>query len=166
MVNNGTLMALNGSLVLTGSLSGTGAVDFDYDTQAGTLSATGATLEVNGVSAGQTITMNGDDTLILSTPAAFAGAIAAKSGDKITLQGVTATSAVLTNGTLVVSNGATVVSSWHFPAATPETASLSADRPSRSLGGGCSGAYDHRCGRRPDGDGSDHYHAVLGGRDR
>jgi hypothetical protein len=109
--NDGTLMALGGTLDLTGSLTGTGAVTFDYDVLAGANSTTGATLEVNGVSAGQTIVMNGDDTLILDNPAAFAGAITAKVGDKIVLQGVTAKSAVLTNGILVVSNGTQTVAS-------------------------------------------------------
>ncbi len=109
VVNDGTLTALGGTLDLTGGLTGTGLVNFDHDSQAGTLSATGATLEVNAVSAGQTIVMNGDDTLQLDTPAAFAGTIEAKAGDKIVLQGVTGTSAVLTNGTLVVSDGTTIV---------------------------------------------------------
>jgi len=111
VINDGTLMALGGTLDLTGSLTGTGTVAFDHDTQQGTLSAIGATLEVNSVSAGQTITMNGDDTLHLDTPAAFAGTIAAKIGDQIVLQGVTATGAVLTNGTLVVSDGTQTVAS-------------------------------------------------------
>ena len=109
VANDGTLMALGGKLDLTGSLTGTGVVDFDYNTLAGALSATGATLEVNSVTAGQTIVMNGDNTLQLDTPAAFAGTIVAKAGDTIVLQGVTATSAVLTNGSLIVSDGTTLV---------------------------------------------------------
>ena len=107
--NDGTLMVLGGTLDLTNSLTGTGVVDFDYDLLAGVAIAAGATLAVNSVSAGQTIVMNGKDTLRLDTPAAFAGIIDAKAGDRIVLQGVTATSALLTNGTLVVSNGTTVV---------------------------------------------------------
>nr|WP_294556824.1 hypothetical protein [uncultured Rhodopila sp.] len=109
--NDGTLMALGGTLDLTGSLTGTGVVAFDYDALAGANSTTGATLEVNGVSAGQAIVMNGADTLILNTPAGFLGTIGAAVGDKIVLQGVTAKSAVLTNGTLVVSNGTQTVAS-------------------------------------------------------
>jgi hypothetical protein len=107
--NAGTVMAVGGTLDLAGSVTGTGVIDFDYDLLAGTLSATGATLEVNRVTAGQTIAMTGRDTLQLDTPAAFAGTIEAKAGDKIVLTGLTATSAVLTNGTLTVSDGATVV---------------------------------------------------------
>ena len=115
VVNNGTLIALGGTLDVTGSLTGTGAVRFDTDEKpaflgnAVTATATGATLELGAVSAGQTVTMNGDDTLILATPAAFAGTIAARSGDTIKLLGVTATSAVDNAGTLVVSNGSQTV---------------------------------------------------------
>jgi hypothetical protein len=111
VVNNGTLMAVGGRLDVVGGLTGTGTVKFDFDQQLAKLNAVGATMEVHGVSAGQTFVMNGDDTLQLDTPATFAGTIAAKVGDKIVLQGVTATSAVDTNGVLVVSNGAQVVAS-------------------------------------------------------
>lgn len=115
VANNGTLIALSGTVAgtldLTGSLTGTGAVRFDFDNKTGTVSSIGATLEVNSVSAGQTIVMNGADTLQLDTPAAFAGTIDAGIGDKIVLTGLTATSAVLNNGTLVVSNGAQTLAS-------------------------------------------------------
>jgi uncharacterized protein DUF4214 len=112
VVNNGTLMAVGGKLDVVGNLTGTGSVQFDIDQQQLVqLNPVGATLEVHGVSAGQSIVMNGDDTLQLDTPAAFAGTIAAKVGDKIVLQGVAATSAVDTNGTLVVSNGSLTVAS-------------------------------------------------------
>jgi hypothetical protein len=107
--NNGTVMVIGGTLDLSGGLTGTGVVDFDYDLLAGVPSATGSTLEVNSVSSGQTIVMDGRDTLQLDVPAAFAGTIEAAIGDKIALKGMTATSAVLTNGALVVSNGTTVV---------------------------------------------------------
>ena len=107
--NDGTVMTIGGTLDLTGSLTGTGVVDFDYDLLAGAPSATGSTLEVNSVSSGQTIVMDGRDTLQLDVPAAFAGTIEANIGDKIVLKGMTATSAALTNGELVVSNGTTVV---------------------------------------------------------
>ena len=55
--------------------------------------------------------MSGGDTLELATPGAFAGTIVAGIGDKIVLDGVTATSATLNNGTLVVSNGSVTVAS-------------------------------------------------------
>jgi hypothetical protein len=109
VVNNGTLIALGGAMVLNGDLSGTGVVKFDVDQKTGTASPIGATLEVHGVSAGQTFLMDGNDTLILDTPATFLGTINAEAGDKIVLQGVNATSAVVTGDTLVISDGATVV---------------------------------------------------------
>ena len=114
VANNGTLIALNGTMDITGSLTGTGSVLFDINNQTGTVSPTGATLVLNSVSAGQTIVMNGHDTLELHNPAAFAGTINASVGDKIVLDGVAFTSAVDTNGTLVVSNGATTVASLHL----------------------------------------------------
>jgi hypothetical protein len=111
VVNDGTLIALGGTMDLTGGLTGTGTVEFDFDRKELTLDATGATLVVNAVSAGQTVTMNGDDTLVLATPSAFVGTIAAKVGDQIILDGLTATGAALNNGTLLVSNGSVVVAS-------------------------------------------------------
>ncbi len=111
VTNNGTLIAEGGTMDLTGGLTGTGVVQFDFDRQAGTVVAAGATLVVNTVAAGQTIMMNGDDTLELAAPSSFAGTIDAKVGDKIRLDGLTATSAMLTNGTLAVLNGTTTVAS-------------------------------------------------------
>ena len=112
VTNNGTLIAEGGTLKLTGALTGTGLVEFDRDLQAGTTIAAGATLIVNSVSAGQTFVMNGNDTLELAAPAGFAGTIQAAVGDKIILDGLTATSAVLNNtGTLVVQNGTQTVAS-------------------------------------------------------
>lgn len=114
VTNDGTLMVLAGTagavMNLTGSLIGTGIVEFDHDLKnGGTLNPTSGTLDVAGVSAGQTIMMNGSDTLVLNTPSAFAGSISASAGDHIILQGVTATSAVDNNGTLFVSDGTTSV---------------------------------------------------------
>jgi hypothetical protein len=115
VVNNGTLIALggtvNGTLDVTGSLTGTGQVMFDSNDQSGSADPTKATLELAGVSAGQTVVMNSGDTLILATPSAFAGTIVAGVGDTIVLNGLTATSAALNNGTLVVSNGTVAVAS-------------------------------------------------------
>jgi hypothetical protein len=113
VVNNGTLIAVDGTLDLTGGLTGTGTVKFDLFENVTTpvLDPVGGTLIVNGVSAGQTFVMNGDDVLVLNAPGAFAGKIQAGIGDKIVLQGVTATSAIDTNGTLVVSNGSVTVAS-------------------------------------------------------
>lgn len=110
VTNNGTLMVLSGTagttLNLTTSLTGNGVVQFDHDLKnGGSIVPTSGTLEVVGVSTNQTIMMNGSDTLILTIPAAFVGSISAGIGDTIILQGVTATSAVDTNGTLFVSDG-------------------------------------------------------------
>jgi hypothetical protein len=113
VVNNGTMIALggatNGTLEVTGTLSGTGAVLFDQNIQSGSPEATKGTLVLHGVSAGQTVTMNSGDKLVLATPQAFAGTIVDAIGGTIVLQGITATSAMLNNGTLVVSNGASQV---------------------------------------------------------
>ena len=114
VANNGTLMALGGTLNLTGNLTGTGVVAFDFDAQAGTIDTVGATLGVNSVSAGQTIVMNGNDTLLINALADFGGTIEAKVGDQIALNGVIATSAVLNAGMLTVLDGTQTVGSLHL----------------------------------------------------
>ncbi|HQT76295.1 MAG TPA: hypothetical protein PLD10_04515 [Rhodopila sp.] len=107
VINNGTLRALDGTLTVgTGGLVGTGLVSFDYDQKFGTVSATGAVMEVHGVGPGQTFVMNGDDTLVIDTPVSFAGTIDAKVGDKILLGGVGASSATLSGDTLNLQNAA------------------------------------------------------------
>jgi hypothetical protein len=121
VTNNGTMVALGGTLDIVGALTGTGVVQFDKDYQnfiqfgptQGTIvtSPTGAVLQVGTVFAGQTIVMNGDDTLDINSPSSFAGTIQANAGDQIVLGGITATSAVLNNGTLVVFNGTETVAS-------------------------------------------------------
>ncbi len=118
VVNNGTLMALRrgaldltGTMDVTGNLTGTGLVEFDYNNDGGTLYTTGATMELNGVSAGQTIIMSGRDTLQLDNVANFFGTIQAMVNDQIVLTGQTVTSAVDTNGTLMVFDGSLSVAS-------------------------------------------------------
>ena len=106
--NNGTVIALGGAiggtLDVLGSLTGTGAVAFDKNASTGG-DPTEATLLLHSVSSGQTITLNdGGDTLVLATPAAFAGTIVAGTGGRFILQGLTAASAILNLGTLVVRN--------------------------------------------------------------
>lgn len=110
VVNNGTLRAEGGVLTVgTGGLSGVGLVTFDYNQQTGTVSPTGTTMQVYGVGPAQTFVMNGDDSLVISTPASFQGVIDAKVGDKVILGGVVANSAVVSGGTLLLQeNGATV----------------------------------------------------------
>jgi hypothetical protein len=96
VINNGTLRALDGLLSIgSGGLAGTGTVTFDFDQKFGTVAPAGAVLEVHGVGPGQTFVMNGDDQLVIDTPASFAGTIQAKAGDEILLGGVGATSATL-----------------------------------------------------------------------
>jgi hypothetical protein len=109
VVNDSTLMVEGGTLAVTGALTGTGTVAFDTDIKAGTVVATGATAILGTVAAGQTIKMNGDDTLVVTNAAAFKGLIVAGVGDAIILPGQTITSAIDTNGTLVLSNGGTVI---------------------------------------------------------
>ncbi len=109
VVNNATLMVEGGTLTVAGALTGTGTVAFDTDIKAGTVVATGATAILGTVAAGQTIAMNGDDTLVVTNAAAFKGLILAGVGDAIILPGQTITSAIDTNGTLVLSNGGTVI---------------------------------------------------------
>jgi hypothetical protein len=116
IVNNSTLIALggtaDGTLDVIGSLTGTGGVTFDLNAATGVTDPTPATLLLHSVSAGQTITLNdGNDILVLATPSAFAGTIVAVTGGQVVLQGLTANTAVLTNSTLVVSNGTNLVAS-------------------------------------------------------
>lgn len=111
VTNNGTLIAVDGSLAVNGAVTGTGVIEFDFDNKFGTVAAAGGTMSLGTVAAGQTIMMNGKDTLVLTSPASFAGTINASNGDKLVLQGVTATSAAVNNGTLTISNGSAVVAS-------------------------------------------------------
>ena len=115
VINNGTLRALGGVLTVgTGGLVGSGLVSFDFDQKFGTVAATGGVVEVHGVGPGQTFVMNGDDSLVLDTPASFAGTIVAKAGDAFFLGGLKATTATLVGQTLVLQNGATNVGSLNL----------------------------------------------------
>ena len=102
---------------------------------------------VNSVSAGQTIVMNGDDTLVIGAPGAFAGTIEAMVGDSIVLAGTTVTSAVDTNGTLMVFSGTQNVASLvlagnyatdHFTA-TGSTVAVAAGAEGLSITGAVAG---------------------------
>jgi hypothetical protein len=105
IVNNANLMSLNTGLVLTGMLSGTGAVAFGDNA---------STIEVSAVTAGQTITMRGGDTLKLDQPANFHGTIVAHAGDTIDLKGIAADNATLQGSDLVVTHGGTTVATLHL----------------------------------------------------
>ena len=122
VVNNGTLTAIRtgtlaaqGTLSVTGTLSGTGKVNFDQDHKpGGTLAASGATLALSAVTTGQTIVMDGNDTLILNTPSAFAGGIQATVGDRLILNGINATGATVNGDTLVVTGAAGTLATLHL----------------------------------------------------
>ncbi|HEY0185025.1 MAG TPA: hypothetical protein VGC09_19665 [Rhodopila sp.] len=114
VTNDGTLTAVGGLMNVTSGLTGTGVVKFDFDQQAGTVSATGTMLHVNAVGSGQTFLMNGDDILSFGAPSEFAGTISAKAGDTLALPGVTITNATLTGQTLVLQNAGQTVASWQL----------------------------------------------------
>jgi hypothetical protein len=104
LVNSGSVVVTNPGLVIQGPITGTGTDTF---------SAGGETLEVGAVGAGQTIftvgTAAGADTIVLDLPGAFLGTIAAKLGDTFALNGITATTAILSGTTLQVDDNATTV---------------------------------------------------------
>ncbi|HYZ24912.1 MAG TPA: hypothetical protein VE690_22440 [Rhodopila sp.] len=135
IINNGTLRALDGLLSLgNNGLVGTGIVTFDFDQKVGTVAPAGGIMEVHGVGSGQTFIMNGDDTLVIDTPASFAGTIDPKPGDKILLGGVSAAAATLSGQTLNLTNaaGQTVYSLHLGGTLTGDTFAVT------SLGGGTS----------------------------
>ena len=142
VMNDGTLIALGGTaagtLDLTGSLTGTGLVAFDFDSQAGTVNPIGATLLVDSVSAGQTIVMNGGDTLRLNSLADFAGTIEAS-----VFGTIAATIATVNAGTLVVSDGTRAVATLALSgtaAAQPVTVSGSVIAVGTAIPGGITAA--------------------------
>ncbi len=121
VVNNGQIVSEGPGLAFHNALSGTGQITFNrtavlpgFDTPIPPAAA--GTLEVSTVGAGQTVTMAGNDTLILDNPASFAGTIAGfADSDKITVNSAAsvtgATYAAGANGvgTLTLSSGTTVL---------------------------------------------------------
>jgi len=121
VANNGQIVSEGPGMAFRGALSGTGQITFNriavlpgFDTPVPP--AVAGTLEVNNVGAGQTVTMIGNDTLILDNPAGFAGTVAGfAASDKIVVN----SSAAVTNvryaagasgvGTLTLNSGATVL---------------------------------------------------------
>jgi len=106
LMNSGTVQVGSGRLVLEGSLGGTGTIGYFADEpvpapELGTVEVTGATANNVALLAGR--------GLQLDDPSGFTGSINAPVGANIILQGITATSATLHNGTLSVMNGTTVV---------------------------------------------------------
>lgn len=118
VVNNGQIVSEGPGMVFRNAITGTGAIVFNRTTvlpgfDRAPPAAVAGTLEVGSVAAGQTVTMIGNDTLVLDTPAAFAGVIAGFAAtDKIVLTSASAvTSATYTAGangvgTLTLSTGA------------------------------------------------------------
>ena len=117
VVNNGQIVAEGPGMVFRSMILGTGQITFNrtatlpgVDTPIDPAAA--GTLEVGAVGAGQTVTMIGNDTLVLDAPAAFAGMITGfAAGDRIVVDSATgmtgATYAAGGNGvgTLTLSNG-------------------------------------------------------------
>ena len=117
VVNNGQIVADGPGILFHDAITGTGEITFNrttvmpgFDTPADPVLP--GTLEVGSVGAGQTIAMVSHDTLILDTPAAFAGTISGFAvGDRITVDSATAvtsaTYAAGSNGlgTLTLSGG-------------------------------------------------------------
>jgi hypothetical protein len=130
LTNTGTMTATGALLQIQTGITGTGALDV----------GSGGTVLLNaGADAGQTLDfLAGSGALDLATPAAFAGTIEGfKHGNLIDLQGKPFTSFTtekFANGTLTVKNGATTVASLHF-AGSYTTASfhLSSDGHSGTL---------------------------------
>ena len=106
LINNGTVQAGSGVLVLQGSLGGTGTIGFFPDEPVPRAQL--GTVEVTGATANNVALLDGRG-LQLDDPAGFTGTIDAPVGANILLQGITADSAVLSGGTLSVMNGTVVV---------------------------------------------------------
>ncbi len=119
VTNNGQIVSDGPGLLFRNAITGTGQITFNrtavlpgFDTPVA--AAVASSVEVGAVGAGQTITMIGNDTLVLDAPAAFAGTIAGfNASDKIVLNSATAvTSATYAagangTGTLTLSGGGT-----------------------------------------------------------
>ncbi len=95
--NNGQIVSIGPGLVFRDAISGTGEMRFDRTVQwpglgLGDPKPTTGTLEVGSVGSGQTVNMDGGDTLILDRPGQFAGTIAASGADNAVAFGSTKTS--------------------------------------------------------------------------
>lgn len=126
VANNGQIVSEGPGMAFRGALSGTGQITFNrttilpgFDTPIPAAAA--GTLEVNDVGAGQTVTMIGNDTLILDRPSGFAGTIAGFSASDVIV--VNSAAAVTSAsyaagpggvGTLTLSSGATVLGRLAF----------------------------------------------------
>ncbi len=123
VANNGQIVSEGPGLVFRDAITGTGAIVFNRTTVLPGFdrpppAAAPGTLEVGSVGAGQTVTMVGNDTLILDKPGAFAGTIAGFDGsDAIRLGGgVALTGAAYSDagnglGTLLLKSGGVTLGS-------------------------------------------------------
>lgn len=104
VVNDGTILAYGGGIDLTGPITGTGSLTFDP--------AGASKLELNSVSAGEVVSMNGSDTLVLDTPSSFSGTIdAAGQNNSIVLNNTGGDNASIVGNTLQVTLGGKVIDS-------------------------------------------------------
>lgn len=102
VVNNGMIESFSAGINITGAVSGTGTITYGG----------ASTIDVGSVAVGQTVNMSGSDGLIIDNATGFKGTIAASgAANTIILRNLTATGAALTNGTIQITNGSTVVSS-------------------------------------------------------
>jgi hypothetical protein len=119
VVNNGLIEALPSGILIKGNVTGIGTMNFGQG---------GGTIELAGsVAAGQNFILGGGNTLVVDTPSAFHGSISDIGGaNTVILKGVTATSAVASNGSLVVSNAgapvATITTTGTLPSLSVTTA--------------------------------------------
>ena len=106
--NNGQIVSIGPGLVFRGAVTGSGEMRFDRTVQwpglgLGDPKPTTGTLEVGSVGAGQTVNMDGGDTLILDQPGQFAGTISASgTGNALAFGAATVLSLTAANGAALV----------------------------------------------------------------
>ncbi len=103
VVNNGTIAASGGALVVSGGINGTGALQIDG----------GSSLELGNVGAGQTITFasgGANQTLILDSPGAMLATVKGFGvGETIDIAGMAVTSDYYSGGVLSLYSGSQVI---------------------------------------------------------
>jgi hypothetical protein len=104
VVNNGTVMASGGEMILQGSVTGTGVLTFDT-----TAGVAPGTLDVQTVAAGETVALLGSDELIIESPTNFKGTVSDAGVNTVTLVGLVANSGTWTGGTLDLYNSGSLV---------------------------------------------------------
>ena len=154
VANNGQIVSEGPGLAFRDALSGTGQITFNrttvlpgFDTPIP--AAVAGTLEVGTVGAGQTVTMDGSDTLILDNPAGFAGTVAGfADSDRITVNsaapvtGASYAAGANGAGTLTLSSGTTVLG-------TLALAGSFAGKAFKVAAGAAANSYDLTVGTAP-----------------